>query len=214
MHGDIRVEVQAHVAASIPQQQASCDAWRVEFNHVRPHEALGMKTPAELYRPSPRRPGRVIIGGFKGGHPGPAFTIRLSDEVSSTGEALLTSSAADELALESREIGGSFFTHHLVSGLRGAADTSGDGKITLAEAYQYAFERTVSATASMTIGTQHPGYDYRLPGRGDLVLSEPLAMHCSSFVVADGALYTSAEYVSLDHARNISSVRRSTFLKV
>ena len=109
---------------------------------------------------------------LKGGHPGPAFTIRLSDEVSSTGEALLTSSAADELALESREIGGSFFTHHLVSGLRGAADTSGDGKITLAEAYQYAFQRTVSATASTTIGTQHPGYDYRMSGQGDLVLSD------------------------------------------
>ena len=67
MHGDIRLEVQAHAAASIPQQQASCDAWRVEFNHVRPHEALGMKTPSELYRPSPRRPGRVLIGGFPDG---------------------------------------------------------------------------------------------------------------------------------------------------
>jgi hypothetical protein len=26
-----------------------------------------MKTPAELYRPSPRRPGRVLIGGFPDG---------------------------------------------------------------------------------------------------------------------------------------------------
>jgi hypothetical protein len=63
----------------------------------------------------------------KGGKPGPGFQIRMTDELASTGEALLTSSAADEVALESREIAGSFFTHHLISGLRGAADASGDG---------------------------------------------------------------------------------------
>jgi hypothetical protein len=107
----------------------------------------------------------------KGGTPGPAFQIRLNDDLASSGEALLTSSAADELALESREIRGSFFTHHLVSGLRGAADTSGDGNVTLAEAYQYAFAHTVSATAGTLIGPQHPAYDYRLSGQGELVLS-------------------------------------------
>lgn len=107
----------------------------------------------------------------KGGTPGPGFQIRLSDEVASTGEALLTSSAADEMALESREIRGSFFTHHLVSGLRGAADASGDGQVTLAEAYQYAFSHTVTATASTLPGPQHPAYDYRLAGQGELVLA-------------------------------------------
>src|SRR5262249_32776005 len=107
----------------------------------------------------------------KGGKPGPAFQIRLNDDLASNGEALLTSSAADELALESREIRGSFFTHHLVSGLRGAADSSGDGNVTLAEAYQYAFAHTVSATAGALIGPQHPAYDYRLSGQGELVLS-------------------------------------------
>jgi hypothetical protein len=29
--------------------------WREEFNHQRPHEALGMKRPAEVYCASPRR---------------------------------------------------------------------------------------------------------------------------------------------------------------
>jgi hypothetical protein len=109
---------------------------------------------------------------FKGGTPAPAFQIRLTDDLLSTGEAVLTSSAADELALESKEIGGSFFTHHLVSGMRGAADISGDGVVTLAEAYQYAFSRTVSATAATVAGTQHPAYDYQLAGQGELVLSE------------------------------------------
>jgi len=108
---------------------------------------------------------------LKGGTLGPAFDVRLADNMSSTGEAVITSSAARESALESAEIGASFFSHHLISGLRGAADTSGDGLVTLGEAYQYAFARTVNATADTTIGPQHPGYDYRLSGRGELVLT-------------------------------------------
>jgi len=41
----------------MPEQepQAWLDAYRLEHNYIRPHEALGMKTPAELWQPSPRR---------------------------------------------------------------------------------------------------------------------------------------------------------------
>jgi putative transposase len=67
MHGDIRVEIQAHAADTREAQQAACDEWRVEFNHVRPHEALDYRTPTEVYRPSPRRPTHVIAGGFPDG---------------------------------------------------------------------------------------------------------------------------------------------------
>jgi len=109
---------------------------------------------------------------MKGGALGPSFDIRLIDNVAASGEALITSSAADESALESKELSGSFFSHHLMSGLRGAADVSGDGRVTLSEVYQYAFARTVSSTADTLIGPQHPAYDYRLSGVGDLVLTE------------------------------------------
>ena len=44
-----------------------------------------------------------------------------------------------EAAQESDRICASYFTHYLVSGFRGAADLSGDGKVTLNEAYQFAF---------------------------------------------------------------------------
>ncbi len=111
----------------------------------------------------------ALVG--KGGTRAPGFEIRLIDQLDASGEAMLTSSAADELALESREIRGSFFTHHLVSGLRGAADASGDGRITLSEAYQYAFDHTIAATAASGV-RQHPGYDYRISGKGELVLTE------------------------------------------
>jgi hypothetical protein len=108
----------------------------------------------------------------KGGSRGPAFQIRLTEDVASSGEVLLTSSAADELALESREIGGSFFTHHLVSGLRGEADASGDGLVTLSEVYQYAYLHTIATTGATLAGAQHPTYNLALSGQGELVLSE------------------------------------------
>jgi hypothetical protein len=108
----------------------------------------------------------------KGGTPGPAFDIRFTDDLATSGEAVLTSSAPHEVALESREIRASFFSHHLISGLRGAADSSGDGRVTLGEAYRYAFVNTLLSTSNTLTGPQHPAYDYRLAGRGELVLTD------------------------------------------
>jgi putative transposase len=55
MHADIRADVQAYPAATREQQQRALSKWQKEFNHVRPHEALGGRVPAELYKPSVRR---------------------------------------------------------------------------------------------------------------------------------------------------------------
>lgn len=55
MHRDMRAEVQAVPASSRIAEQRACDRWRVEFNRVRPHEALGGKTPSELYKKSTQR---------------------------------------------------------------------------------------------------------------------------------------------------------------
>jgi hypothetical protein len=107
----------------------------------------------------------------KGGKPAPPFVIRLNDELNTSGEVILASSAADENTLESEEVKGSFFTHHLVSGLRGAADVSADGRVTLNEAYRYAYDRTISSSATTLEGPHHPVYDLRLSGQGELVLA-------------------------------------------
>jgi transposase InsO family protein len=53
MHRDM-LEVEQNASASIESEQAALDRWVHEFNHVRPHEALDMKTPADLYRRSSR----------------------------------------------------------------------------------------------------------------------------------------------------------------
>lgn len=107
----------------------------------------------------------------KGGKAAPAFEVKLDEEESQRGAVFLTSAAASESALESSEVQGSFFTHHLVSALRGAADADGDGRVTLNEAYRHAYDRTVEASARTLSGTQHPSFSTDLVGRGELVLT-------------------------------------------
>jgi hypothetical protein len=108
----------------------------------------------------------------KGGRRQSGYEIALVDELVSRGYAIVTSGAEDELSQESAEIRGAFFTNYLVSGLRGAADQSGDGRVTLAEAYRYAYGRTVARTSLSLGGTQHPMYEFRLAGRGEVVLTQ------------------------------------------
>ncbi len=54
MHLDMHLDVERHRADTFEQQQHALDRWRDEFNHVRPHEALGMGVPASFYRKSSR----------------------------------------------------------------------------------------------------------------------------------------------------------------
>ena len=37
-----------------PEVQTAFDSWRPEYNFSRPHEAIGLETPASRYQPSPR----------------------------------------------------------------------------------------------------------------------------------------------------------------
>ncbi|PCC70270.1 hypothetical protein SAMN02745121_03402 [Nannocystis exedens] len=88
------------------------------------------------------------------------------------GHAFLTSSSAEEAAQESDRIGGSYFTHYLVSGLRGAADVNRDRRVTLHEAYRFAFDETLKGTETTLGRAQHPVYDIQLVGTGDLVMTD------------------------------------------
>jgi putative transposase len=54
MHRDMSASLQMRPAATRSAQQHACDAFREEFNTVRPHEALKMKTPSEVYVRSSR----------------------------------------------------------------------------------------------------------------------------------------------------------------
>jgi len=108
----------------------------------------------------------------KGARKAPAFAVDAESPKEARGLVFLTASAANEDAQESDVIGGSYFSHHLASGLLGGADRSGDGRVTLFEAYAYAYERTVADTIDSSAGAQHPTFSYDLAGNGDLVLTD------------------------------------------
>jgi transposase InsO family protein len=54
MHRRYKAEVLARPAAHRQAQQRRSDRWRHEYNHRRPHEALGQQPTARHYRTSPR----------------------------------------------------------------------------------------------------------------------------------------------------------------
>jgi hypothetical protein len=124
----------------------------------------------------------------KGGKVRSPFTVDQSSDM--RGQAFLTSSSADESAQESDRLGASFFTHYLISGMRGAADVSGDGRVTLNEAYQFAFNETLSRTVGTRGGAQHPVYDITMSGTGDVIVTD-LRQTTAGFVAApvDGRFY-------------------------
>lgn len=114
--------------------------------------------------------GSGAITRLKGGVAVPAFMVDKSSDMK--GYAFITSSTQDESSQESDKLKGSFFTHSLVSGLRGAGDASGDGRVTLSEAYQFAFNETLQKTETTLGGAQHPSRDMNLAGTGDVVMTD------------------------------------------
>ena len=60
MHRTLKAETASPPEANRRAQQRSFDRFRQEYNQLRPHEALGMQTPAAVYAPSGRGfPARV-----------------------------------------------------------------------------------------------------------------------------------------------------------
>lgn len=55
MHADIAREIEGKVRGGVLANQAVIDAWVEEYNSVRPNEAIGMKTPDEVFIPSERK---------------------------------------------------------------------------------------------------------------------------------------------------------------
>lgn len=107
----------------------------------------------------------------KGASLGERITVDAAD--GGEGRVVITSSAEWEDSHESDRLGGSFFTLHMATGLRGAADADRDGRVTLSEAYRYVYGRTLESTLGNSSGAQHPTFAYDLSGRGDLTLTWP-----------------------------------------
>jgi hypothetical protein len=54
-HRVYKAEVAAQPARTIKEQQARSDRWLRHYNEQRPHEALNMKKPAELFKKNTRK---------------------------------------------------------------------------------------------------------------------------------------------------------------
>lgn len=109
----------------------------------------------------------------RGVEPAASFTSNSATELRTRGIALMASSTSNELSQESESLHGGFFTHHLVAGLRGAADADHDGRVTLDEVYRYAYNRTLADTARTAIGGQHVSLETDLVGHGGVPLAFP-----------------------------------------
>jgi hypothetical protein len=126
----------------------------------------------------------------KGGKPAPGYAFDVVPPTRVRGAAIIAAGAAGELAQESGDIEGSYFTHHLLSALRGAGDRDSDGVVTLAETYQYAYSHTLAATLPSLLGPQHPSYDVRLAGTGELPMTRlGRGRQALTFPAGDGRTY-------------------------
>jgi hypothetical protein len=114
------------------------------------------------------------FSGVKGASPAADFSVSSVQSLHSSGVAVMASSSGTELSQESRELGSSYFTHHLLVALRGAGDLDRDGRVSLDEAYGYAYERTLSDTARTQVGSQHATLETELTARGDVPLTYPV----------------------------------------
>lgn len=109
----------------------------------------------------------------KGAEPAADFSYNSVSKLTQKGLAIMASSTAEELSQESDELRGSYFTHHLLTALRGAGDADGDGRVSLDEAYRYAYRRTLASTARTQVGEQHVTLETDLAGQGDVPVTYP-----------------------------------------
>jgi Caspase domain len=114
------------------------------------------------------------FSNVKGAERAADFSFNSVRRLDTQGVAVLASSSGAELSQESEQLGASFFTHHLLSALRGAGDANGDGRVSLDELYRYAYENTLADTARTQVGSQHVTLETDLKGKGDVSLSFPL----------------------------------------
>ncbi|MBL8912170.1 MAG: caspase family protein [Archangium sp.] len=142
---------------------------------------LPLKEIVEFLKQSPAQVGVFVLDACQSGsmtrtkglRPIASAQVTRLEATGVEGRVLISASGADEYAQESDALGGSYFTHYFIAAMRGAADTSRDGKVTLDEAYAWAWARTIEATFSTRGGVQRPAYSVDLRGSGQLVLAEP-----------------------------------------
>ena len=109
----------------------------------------------------------------KGAQQAADFSFNSVERLNAEGIAVVASSNERELSQESELLRSSYFTHHWLVALRGGGDHNGDGRVTLSEAYQYAYNHTLANTAESAVGEQHATLETNLRGQDDVALTQP-----------------------------------------
>ncbi len=92
MHRTLKAECANPPARSVAAQQQRFTRFREEFNHERPHEALGQRLPAQHYAPSPRRyPARLEDPSYPADYE--LRRVRTNGEIKWQGERIFISEA-------------------------------------------------------------------------------------------------------------------------
>jgi hypothetical protein len=103
-------------------------------------------------------------GAFAKGMQAKSATINLKEQFQGQGRAVLTSSSSYEYSFEQKDSDLSVYTRYLVEGIEtGAADSDGDGWISVEELYNYTRNRVQEAVPVMKpeIYTTREGYGIR-----------------------------------------------------
>ena len=141
----------------------------------------------------------------KGATPAADFSFNSRSQLDASGIAVLASSSGSELSQESEELRSSYFTHHLLVGMRGAGDANKDGQVSIDEAYRYAYHQTLLATAETAVGGQHVSLEVDLKGHGEVPMSFPRA--ATSSIELPGSL----EGKTIVHDRRAKAVVAETY---
>ena len=105
----------------------------------------------------------------KGVRRAPVFEVETDATRQAKGLVIVTAAATDEGAQESDLIAGSYFSYYLATGLLGSADAQGDGRVTLGEAFAWAYERTL---ASAAVAPLEPPPLFDLQANADVPLTD------------------------------------------
>jgi hypothetical protein len=122
---------------------------------------------------------------IKGAEPTADFSFNSVSRLDAAGVAVMASSSGTELSQEAEHLGSSYFTHYLVVGLRGAGDANRDGRVSLDEAYRYAYQETLASTARTAVGRQHVTLETDLKGKGEIALTYPARADAQLDLAAD-----------------------------
>jgi Caspase domain len=103
------------------------------------------------------------------------FAISAMTSTQATGQVWLHASSDGEAAQESDELQGAIFTHSWLNGLRGAADTNGDSRVTLEESFAFAHSQTLIRSSKSSGVMQKPEAVVSLRELAPVVLTQTAA---------------------------------------